>query len=387
MWIPHTIPELTFHLFKPSASTVDVEPPPNDVIKSDDFSWDSRSPAPLMSLCLDVLAVSFTRHLEKLLEQITPMNAVYFVEILNTSLPIPLVIGVPDGEYWRRRFDDTWPNFVLTSWDTLATDSYKTHYLTKYVSEIIENSVPGYVDEDELTELLVACSPHVTAVDCNQLCVTDTLLRDLQAPEESGNTAVSPDPVHVNLEFVLNRLKNVERVSLVYGPRTITTDVRNTRDPDPHRFNIEDMDTLGRGLVSSRYLTGLAVTKSDLDAIKFDRLSQYLAECRCLEHVDFSFCKLRSSGAESISLYAKTAKHLKLLNLRGNDIGPDGIKPLAVVMIKRRKTGLPAIELDLSKNRPNILLVLRVCNDLIRRVLSRTLNRCFGLKCISFYRG
>lgn len=386
MWIPHTIPALTLHLFNPPASTVDIGSLPNGVIKSDDFSWDNRSPAPLKLLCLDVMAVSYTRHLGKLLEQITPLNAVYFVEILNTSLPIPLVIGVPDGEYWRRRFDDTWPNFVQTSWDTLATDSYKTYYLTKYVSEIIENLVPGYVDEDELAALLVACSPHVTAVDCKQLCVTGTPLRESQAPEESGGTAVSPDPAHVNLELVLNRLKRVRRVGLVYGPRTAATDVGHARDPDPYKFNIEDMDTLGRGLVSSRYLTSLAVTKSDMDAIKFGRLSQYLAECRCLEDVDFSFCGLRSPGAESISLYAKTAKHLKLLNLRGNGIGPDGVKPLVVVLMKRRKTGLPAIELNLSKNTQNILFVLRVCNNIIRLVYRRTLNRCIGLNGISLIR-
>ncbi|VVC45608.1 Leucine-rich repeat,Leucine-rich repeat domain, L domain-like [Cinara cedri] len=358
MWIPHTIPKSTFNLFEPSSrsyaiATESLSTDENVFCKSDDFGWDNHTPISLKHRCLDVIADDFARYdPTTLLERITSMNTVYFVETLNTSLPIPLVIDVPDGEYWRRRFYDTWPNFARKPWDTLETDSYKTFYLTKYVSEVIENIVPSYMDEDELATLLGACSPYVTAIHCKQLCVSSgSLLHKLRVLEESKkNKTVMPpaDPVHVDLELVLNHLKNVQHVSLVYGPKTLTMDVGYTTDL--YKFNIEDMDTLGRGLESSRYITNLAVTNSDLDSTKLSRLSPYLVECRCLEEIDFSYCKLRSMGAKSIALYAKTAQKLKLLNLRGNDIGPEGVELLAAVMIKRRKTSCPAIELNLNMN-------------------------------------
>lgn len=114
------------------------------------------------------------------------------------------------------------------------------------------------------------------------------------------------------------------------------------------RLHVDDMDTLGRGLVSLKNLTNLAITKSDLDVIKFNRLLPYLTKCQGLQQIDFSFCKLRSSGANSVANFLKTAKQLKVTNLRGNKIDSDGVETLAMVMLWRRNNSYSAIELNLS---------------------------------------
>lgn len=108
------------------------------------------------------------------------------------------------------------------------------------------------------------------------------------------------------------------------------------------------MDTLGRGLVLLKNLTSLAITKSDLNVIKFNRLLPYLTKCQGLQQIDFSFCKLRSSGANSVAHFVKTAKQLKLVNLRGNKIDSDGVETLALVTLWRRNNSYSAIELNLS---------------------------------------
>lgn len=108
------------------------------------------------------------------------------------------------------------------------------------------------------------------------------------------------------------------------------------------------MDSLGRGLVLLKNLTSLAITKSDLNVIKFNRLLPYLTKCQGLQQIDFSFCNLRSSGANSVANFVKTAKHLKLVNLRGNKIDSDGVETLAMVALWRRNNSYSAIELNLS---------------------------------------
>lgn len=108
------------------------------------------------------------------------------------------------------------------------------------------------------------------------------------------------------------------------------------------------MDRLGYGLVLSENLTSFAITKSDLDKTKFNRLLPYLEKCYSLEEVDFSFCKLHSLGAKSVAHYIKTAKKLKTVNLRGNNIESNGVESLAFVTLARQNNNLPAIELNLS---------------------------------------
>jgi len=275
------------------------------------------------------------------------MNTEYLVETLSTSLPISLVIHVPGDEYWRRRHNDTWPpnNVKPKRNSAVVSDTVKSRYITKYVSEIIENLEPGYVDETELSEILKVCSPYVTAIDCKQLRIQSSMVHTLADDEPKG--ILPHDPIHIDMTFVLGVLKNIRSLGLVYGSRTFTLEPP-MYTPEQYRFNINDMDTLGCGLVISEHLTSLAITKSELNMVKFNRLLPYLMECRGLEEINFSFCKLSSQGGKSVAHFIKTAKMLKLVNLCGNNIGPDGVESLSFVMLWRRNNNYPAIELNLS---------------------------------------
>lgn len=108
MWIPHTIPKSTLCLFTPpkTGEVIGFHGP----VKSDDFRWASRMPKPLKLLCLNVVGDHFSRYPPDLFGRIAPIHAVYLVETLRTDLPIATVVHVPDGEYWRRRAADVWPN-------------------------------------------------------------------------------------------------------------------------------------------------------------------------------------------------------------------------------------------------------------------------------------
>lgn len=350
MWIPHSVPKTTFHLFIPSDEFVSCRLGTNEVehdISSANFSWADCMPKPLKLLCLDNIANHFSLYPEQLFEWITPMNTEYLVETLSTSLPISLVIHVPGDEYWRRRHNDTWPpnNVKPKRNSAVVSDTVKSRYITKYVSEIIENLEPGYVDETELSEILKVCSPYVTAIDCKQLRIQSSMVHTLADDEPKG--ILPHDPIHIDMTFVLGVLKNIRSLGLVYGSRTFTLEPP-MYTPEQYRFNINDMDTLGCGLVISEHLTSLAITKSELNMVKFNRLLPYLMECRGLEEINFSFCKLSSQGGKSVAHFIKTAKMLKLVNLCGNNIGPDGVESLSFVMLWRRNNNYPAIELNLS---------------------------------------
>ncbi|XP_060835278.1 uncharacterized protein LOC132918176 [Rhopalosiphum padi] len=350
MWIPHTIPKTTFHLFIPSDKIVPCQLRSNEVkhvINSVDFGWADCTPKPLKLLCLDNIANHFAQYPEQLFECINNTNIEYLVEILSTSLPIALVIHVPGNEYWRRRYDHTWPNSVITTRDSVVTNSLKIIYLTKYVSEIIENLEPGYVDETELSEILMVCSPYVTSIDCRQLRIQGSMAQALTINESEGYTPL--DPIHIDLSFVLSILKNVRTLSIVYGSKILTTEP-SVYTPEQYKFSIDDMDTLGHSLLISEHLTSLAITKSELNMVKFNRLLPYLMECRGLEEINFSFCKLCCLGGKSVAHFVKTAKMLKMVNLCGNQIGPDGVESLSFVMLWRRNNNYPAIDLNLSMN-------------------------------------
>jgi len=304
-------------------------------------------PKPLKLLCLDNMASHFSWYPEQLFEWITPKNTEYLVETLSTNLPISLVIHVPGNEYWRRRHDDKWPPINVKSKrnSAVVSDSVKNIYITKYVSEIIENLEPGYVDETELSEILKVCSPYVTVLDCKQLHIKSLMVPTLGDEEPKG---ISPhDPIHIDMRFVLGFLKNIRTLSLVYGSKTFTLE-SPMYTPEQYRFSIDDMDTLGCGLVILEHLTSLAITKSELNMAKFNRLLPYLMECFSLEEINFSFCNLNSLGGKSVAHFIKTAKMLKLVNLCGNNIGPDGVESLSFVMLWRRNNNYPAIELNLS---------------------------------------
>ncbi|XP_060875831.1 dynein regulatory complex subunit 5-like [Metopolophium dirhodum] len=351
MWIPHTIPKTTFHLFIPSDEIASCRLLLNEVehvVSSVNFSWADCMPKPLKLLCLDNIANHFSWYPDQLFEWITPINTEYLVETLSTSLPLSLVIHVPGDEYWRRRYADTWPNCIKSTRNpAVVTDSVKIIYITKYVSEIIENLEPGYVDETELSEILMVCSPYVTAIDCQQLRIQGSMIQTLAIDEPKG--ILPHDPIHIDMSFVLGILKNIRTLSLVYGSRTFTTKPP-MYTPEQYMFNIDDMDTLGCGLVISEHLTSLAITKSELNMPKFNRLLPYLMECHGLEEINFSFCKLSSLGGKSVAHFVKTAKMLKLVNLCGNNIGPDGVESLSFVMLWRRNNNYPAIELNLNMN-------------------------------------
>ncbi|XP_025208048.1 uncharacterized protein LOC112603603 [Melanaphis sacchari] len=345
MWIPHSIPKTTFHQFIPSDKIVPRGLRSNEiehVINSMDFSWADCTPKPLKLLCLDNIANHFELYPKHLFECITHMDIEYLVEILSTSLPISLVIHVPGNEYWRRRHDHTWPDSIKTTQNIAVTDSLKIIYLTKYVSDIIENLEPGYVDETELTEILMVCSPYITSIDCQQLRIKSSMMDTLTTDD-------SKDPIHIDLSFVLGILKNVQTLSLVYGSRILTTKPPMYTSKQ-YRFNINDMDTLGHGLVISEHLSSLTITKSAFNMEKFNRLLPYMMECHRLEEINFSFCKLCSLGGKSVANFVKTAKMLKLVNLCGNHIGPDGVESLSFVMLWRRNHNYPAIELNLNMN-------------------------------------
>lgn len=347
-WIPHTIPKTTFQLFVPSERCIPcnlrpVQDEQHNNINSADFNWADCTPKPLTFLCLDNIANHFAQYPKQLFEWITPINTTYLVEILITDLPISSVIHVPGDEYWRRRHDYTWPNSTRATRDNAKVEEHlKKFYLTKYVSDVIENLEPGFVDETELSEVFTVCSPYVTAIDCRQLRIPGPT--SLMSPVKEKSEGY--DPIHVDLSFVLNILKNIRTVSLVYGYKFPSQPT--VFAPEQYRFHIDDMDTLGRGLVLSKNLTSLAITKSDLNIAKFNRLLPYLTECHGLEEINFSFCKLGCLGAKSVAHFVKTANVLKLVNLCHNNIGPDGVEALSFVMLWRRIHNYPAIELNLS---------------------------------------
>lgn len=139
---------------------------------------------------------------------------------------------------------------------------------------------------------------------------------------------------HVDLSIVLQHLQHLRVLSVVYGP-----------------MSINDVDALGRTLVTANRLTSLTVTKSSLNAVLFDRLQSYLIKCPRLEQLELSFCELDSLGAKLVARYANVTGELRSIDLRGNHIGPDGAEALAYVAMTRRQNSFSPIRLNLGKYR------------------------------------
>lgn len=118
---------------------VDVHP---GRIRSDDFGWADRMPTPLWRRCLDVIAGDFALYHppHQLMDVITPMNAAYLAETLDTGLPVAWVVHVPWDEYWRRRYADR-PSGQLSPSDDFRSYDFR-HLPTGVRSDVGEYCGP-----------------------------------------------------------------------------------------------------------------------------------------------------------------------------------------------------------------------------------------------------
>lgn len=149
---------------------------------------------------------------------------------------------------------------------------------------------------------------------------------------------------HINFNPIFKKLTSLEEVSLVFG-------VNNTGESfkwEMFSLTKEDCEKLGKALQELTKLRKLKIHKSNLEFKHCQALMRGLMECKQLEELDLSHCKISDTGTLCVCRYLEAGVNLKILNLTNNGIGKIGAEGLGYALLQDGCKELKELNLRLN---------------------------------------
>ncbi|PSN49122.1 T-complex-associated testis-expressed protein 1 [Blattella germanica] len=274
MHIPHTIPNNTYVVYKPSEQTQLLPGEIKRTLKSEDTEWDKNIPPTLITLCVQSLVSNFQ-----------------------------------DGIYWKRSSEDRWESEYI---EKLELEQYNTQ---------------------EIADLLNLCSPYIRRLNIRQLQAAK-LPESVEWQSDEDDTPEEPSLEHINLEPFIKGLENLEELHIMFGVRDCGMDFAWSL----FKFSIIDCRNIGLGIVSANCIKVFRIHRSTLDDLRVANLMQYIVKNTTITRLDFSHCRIADSGAKGVgglayALSQRTCCPLQLLDLRLNVIGDEGVIDLCSALV------------------------------------------------------
>lgn len=172
---------------------------------------------------------------------------------------------------------------------------------------------------------------------------------------------------HINFNPIFKKLTGLEEVSLVFG-------VNNTGESfrwEMFSLTKEDCQKLGKAIQELTKLRKLKIHKSNLEFKHCQALMRCLMECKQLEELDLSHCKISDTGALCVCQYLEAGVNLKSLNLTNNGIGKIGAEGLGYAILKEGCTDL--VELNLRLNPLGLDGTMGILRAIVRCSIPRKL--------------
>ncbi|KAJ9578249.1 hypothetical protein L9F63_005519, partial [Diploptera punctata] len=288
---------------------------------------------------------------KQVLDELPDADRCLLLETLPTDLPFDLTVPIlPDGIYWKRSSQDRWNSMnYVCDYD----NSWKRLYLERHLQEYIENLELEEYNLQNIEHLVNLCSPYVKRLNIRQLQAAK-VPESLEWQSEEDVILDEPSSIHhINLEPFIKGLCNLEELHIMFGVRNCGMDFAWNL----FKFSIVDCRNIGLGLDSAKSIKLFRIHRSMLYDTHVAVLMQHVVKNSNITKLDFSHCRIGDTGALAIGkvltihpmleelvlcnnlicgkgaagiAYALTqlSCKLKILNLRLNAIGDDGVLDL-----------------------------------------------------------
>ncbi|XP_076612259.1 dynein regulatory complex subunit 5 [Chaetodon auriga] len=297
-------------------------------IIAEDPNWSLAIVPCLSNLCLQSIMRNFEE--KPIFEDLTDLQKDFVQERLSTSLNLHVTANlIGDGVYWKRCCEQRWDVCDVSHYG----HSWKRMFFERHMENMIELFIPDVTDPKTILEMVPLCKNYVKRLDISQLLPP---IKEPQKEEvEYGYELASdtdydgPSMDHFDFNILLNKLKNLEELHLVYRVKQCGMNF------EWKMFEMTDRDceSLAKALKSCKTLKLLRLHESHIEDKKCRVLVKYLLHHPSLRELDFSHNLIGDKGARAIGKLLTNSK-LENLNLCDNDIRGPGAKALAHALSK-----------------------------------------------------
>jgi len=353
-------------------------------IIAEDSNWNLAPVKTLSEICVDSIVGNFNQ--KPILNSLSNKYKNIVLEKISTDTPLEITAHlIEDESYWKRCAMEKFKNCDVSK----HRNNWKLLYFELSAQKIIEEYVPrvdslkhedddvdsvisdddasrmksiehldkesqgsrlllnaknqeskDYNDEDDKKEeevketaeenekkflsKLELMSDYVKSLKIEQLHITEGL--------ELKKTDPLPD--HTNIKLILNKLKNVEELSLYYGVKNCGLNF----EWKYYGMTINDCVNLHDAIKNNNTLQSLTITSSQIDDNRMRLLCKVLLDNRVISHLDFSHNSISDEGALALSkVLTKSTVNIEYLSLFNNNINSKGAHYLGKALCNNNK--------------------------------------------------
>ncbi|XP_050665183.1 dynein regulatory complex subunit 5 [Leptidea sinapis] len=115
------------------------------VLKAENFEWDSEHPKSLATLCVERISTNWAG-IPKL-EELVPKDREYFLQILDTNVPLQLLVdNIKNDLFWERCYQSKWSELP----ESVRNKKWINIFVEKYYVDILENMIPREYDPEKV---------------------------------------------------------------------------------------------------------------------------------------------------------------------------------------------------------------------------------------------
>ncbi|VVC89553.1 unnamed protein product [Leptidea sinapis] len=333
------------------------------VLKAENFEWDSEHPKSLATLCVERISTNWAG-IPKL-EELVPKDREYFLQILDTNVPLQLLVdNIKNDLFWERCYQSKWSELP----ESVRNKKWINIFVEKYYVDILENMIPREYDPEKVRSLVKICGPYIQSLNIRSLVPTDTTVERIISPEmaelitsrrPSGNKLSHSNKIqtiprdHISLHAAIGSLPNLVELQITYQMRSVGIQYQRNQ----FQFTNNDAKNLALGLEKCLHLKALMITRTDMNCQRLSIILRGISVNLQIETLDFSHCRIGDDGANAIAKFM--ARHDKLKNLilnhsscclrnldlrLNNNLGSEGIAHIAVAIAR----GCNLISLNIS---------------------------------------
>ncbi|CAH4016938.1 unnamed protein product [Pieris brassicae] len=324
----------------------------NRILKAEDFEWDLKHPKSLVLLCIESLNKNWSGYPN--LEQLVQKDREYFLEILNTNLPLQILVdNIKNDIFWKRCYYSKWSDYV----EAIGDKPWINIFMERYCADILETMNPREYDPEKVQALIKLCGPYTESLSIRSLIPADIISQRITSPEMADlittqkqnenklyktNEELSRD--HISLHAALSNLHNLVELHITYQLRSIGVEYRR----DQFQFTNNDAKNLAKGLQNCNLLKVLRITRTDMNCQRVKYILRgLLSNSIQLDTLDFSHCKIGNEGASYIAKFMSKHDKLRNLILADNVFDPSGIEVISQVLNNAR-CGIRTLDLRLN---------------------------------------
>ncbi|XP_026764608.2 dynein regulatory complex subunit 5-like [Galleria mellonella] len=307
---------------------------PNRKIKSEDFEWDFNHPLSLVSLSIQKLKENWLG--TPRLEQLVAKDREFFLEILNTNVPLQILVdNIKSDIFWKRCYKSKWSDSPIVT----EEKKWINVFMERHYADILENMNPRLYDPEKVTTLVKLCGPYIQSLAIRSLVPSDIPVQRITSPEMAdlitSQRIKSEKPLlkkgetlsrdHISLHAAIGSLTNLVELHISYQLKYTGTNYRR----DQFQFTNNDAKNLARGLEKCNQLKILRITRTDMNCHRVKYILRGLSDNQNIETIDFSHCKIGDDGSSSLGKFIARHNKLRNLVLVDNCFGPAGAEHIS----------------------------------------------------------